>query len=154
MNMTIQSSDLRQKRTTARVKHTRAAMDVSTLSRSSTNTNAAGASTGAPIQSAWPSVRTLETQPGIEVRTKPSASVAMITHAAQAMTSHGPCRVVADGEARVLIPPTPRPCCSLAPSITTPLYRTTVSRALGQPLPADTLEGCLPASATTRTWWS
>jgi hypothetical protein len=88
MNMTIQSSDLPQKRTTARVKHTRAAaMDVSTLSRSSTNTNAAGASKGAPIQSAWPSVRTLETQSGIEARNKPSASVAMITHAARAMYS-------------------------------------------------------------------
>jgi hypothetical protein len=45
--------------------------------------------------------------------------------------------------ARVLIPPAPCPC-SLVPSVTTPLYSTTVS----QPLRADTLEECLPAPAT------
>src|SRR5215207_2560781 len=37
------------------------------------------------------------------------------------------------GAARVLIPPTPR-LCSLIPSGTTPLYRTTVSQALRRPL--------------------
>src|SRR5215217_5255183 len=34
---------------------------------------------------------------------------------------------------RALIPPTPR-SCSLAPSVTTPLYSTTVCQALRQPL--------------------
>src|SRR5918999_1531743 len=37
---------------------------------------------------------------------------------------------------RRLIPPTPR-CCSLAPSVTTSLYSTTVSKALRQPLRAS-----------------
>src|SRR5215216_7487365 len=50
--------------------------------------------------------------------------------------------------ARVLIPPTPR-LCSLAPSVTTPLYSTTVSKALRQPLRGD-LKDYLPAPATTR----
>src|ERR687898_2951198 len=45
---------------------------------------------------------------------------------------------------RRLILPFPRPC-SLAPSVTTPLYSTTVSQALRQTLRADTLEECLPA---------
>src|SRR5215211_7669896 len=36
--------------------------------------------------------------------------------------------------ARALIPPASRPCCSLAPSVTTPLYSTAISRALRQPL--------------------
>src|SRR3712207_2380139 len=31
---------------------------------------------------------------------------------------------------RALILPSPRPCCSLAPSVTTPLYSTTISKAL------------------------
>src|SRR5215208_8033227 len=44
---------------------------------------------------------------------------------------------------RPLIVLSPRPC-SLVPSVTTPLYSTTVS----QPLRADTLEECLPAPAT------
>ena len=37
---------------------------------------------------------------------------------------------------RRLVPPTPLPCCFLAPSVTTPLYSTTVSQALRQPLRA------------------
>src|SRR3712207_610876 len=40
--------------------------------------------------------------------------------------------------ARVLIPPTPRPC-SLAPSVTTPLYSTTVSYSLRNALRGRTL---------------
>jgi hypothetical protein len=40
--------------------------------------------------------------------------------------------------ARRLAPPTPLPCCSLAPSVTTTLYGTTVSRALRRPLRAIT----------------
>src|SRR5215207_4280692 len=35
---------------------------------------------------------------------------------------------------RALILPSPRPCCSLDSSATTPLYRTTVAQALRQPL--------------------
>jgi hypothetical protein len=38
--------------------------------------------------------------------------------------------------ARGLAPPTPLPCCSLAPSVTTTLYSTNVSRALRRPLRA------------------
>src|SRR5215211_90927 len=61
---------------------------------------------------------------------KPSASAATITHAARAMTSQRPCKVVVrGGEVRVLIPPFPGPCWP-APSVTTPLYSTTVSKVL------------------------
>jgi hypothetical protein len=35
---------------------------------------------------------------------------------------------------RVLVPPTPRPCCSLNPSVTTLLYSSIVFKALRQPL--------------------
>src|SRR5215218_2943009 len=57
----------------------------------------------------------------------------MITHAALARSSQRPRKILADGEARVLIPPSPRPC-SFVRSVTTPLYSTTVSQALRQPL--------------------
>jgi hypothetical protein len=53
--------------------------------------------------------------------------------------------------ARVLIPPTPCPC-PLVPSVTTPLYKATVSQALRQPLRGEgpiPIE-CPPAPATTR----
>src|SRR5829696_4649522 len=53
----------------------------------------------------------------------------MITHAALARSSQRPRKIVADGEALVLIPPSPRPC-SFVRSVTTPLYSTTVSKAL------------------------
>src|ERR671921_1955769 len=55
--------------------------------------------------------------------------------------------------ARALIPPIP--CsCSLALSITTPLYTTTVSQALRQTLRRHVPNGYPPALPTTRTWWS
>src|SRR5215218_9664524 len=66
----------------------------------------------------------------MEATNKPSASVATITHAARAMISQRPCKVVVrGGEVRVLIPPFPGPCWP-APSVTTPLYSTTVSKVL------------------------
>src|ERR671912_1250992 len=51
-----------------------------------------------------------------------SASAVSPTHAAHADQAN-------QAATRVLIPPTPRPC-SLVPSVTTPLYRTTVSKVL------------------------
>src|ERR671921_470436 len=50
---------------------------------------------------------------------------------------------------RMLIPALAR-SCSLAPSVTTPLYNTTVSQALRGDIPRE----YLPAPLTTRTWWS
>ena len=52
-----------------------------------------------------------------EILNPPATSprvIAHIDHAIQAV-------------ARALIPPTPLPCCSLAPSVTTPLYSSIVS---------------------------
>src|SRR5215203_1499154 len=54
---------------------------------------------------------------------------------------------------RWLIQLTPRPS-SLVPSITIPLYRTTVSQALRLTLRGDIPREYLPAPPTTRTWWS
>src|SRR5688500_17962399 len=48
---------------------------------------------------------------------------------------------------RRLIPPTPR-SCSLAPSVTTPLYNTTVSQPLRQTLRGEVPIGYLPVPAT------
>src|SRR5688572_21908129 len=53
---------------------------------------------------------------------------------------------------RALIPSTPL-LCALAPSVTTPLYSTTVSQALRQTLRGDIPRKHLPAPPTTRTWW-
>src|SRR5215218_396716 len=50
---------------------------------------------------------------------------------------------------RRLIPPLPRPC-SLAPSVTTPLYSMTVSRALRQPLRSQAVSE-LPRMPIPRT---
>ena len=55
--------------------------------------------------------------------------MAMVTHTARARRSQRPLKEVTDGETLLLIPLTPR-CCSFAPSVTTPLYSTTVSKAL------------------------
>src|SRR5918993_181020 len=74
----------------------------------------------------------------------------MITHAARARSSQRPRKIVANGEARVLILPTPRPC-SFVPSVTTPLYSTTVSQPLRQTLRGEVPKGYPPAPATTRT---
>jgi len=71
------------------------------------------------------------------------AGVAMISHAARARRSQRSRKVVADGKARVLIPPSPRRC-SFVPSVTTPLYSTTVSQALRQ-----TLRRSFPTSSWT-----
>src|SRR5918996_1914970 len=55
--------------------------------------------------------------------------------------------------ARGLIPPIP--CsCSLAPSVTTPLYSTTVSQALRQTLRGKGLNNIDPHQLPTSTWWS
>src|SRR5215211_1614856 len=63
----------------------------------------------------------------------PMTMDATATQARRVRRSQRPRKVVDGGEGRALIPPTPRPC-SLAPSLTTPLYSTAVSQALRQPL--------------------
>ena len=63
-----------------------------------------------------------------------SAVMATANHTMRPSRSQRPRKEeVAGGEACALISPTPRPC-SLVPSVTTPFYSTTVSRALRQPL--------------------
>src|SRR5215208_942476 len=63
-----------------------------------------------------------------------STVMATATHTMRPSRSQRPRKEeVAGGEACALISPTPRPS-SLVPSVTTPLYSTTVSRALRQPL--------------------
>src|SRR5215211_15837 len=59
------------------------------------------------------------------------ASATPPTRSATESTTSGQASQAAE---RVLVPPTPRPCCSLDPSVTTPLYSTTVSKALRQTL--------------------
>src|SRR5215204_4791638 len=49
---------------------------------------------------------------------------------------------------RVLIPPTPRSCCPLVPSVTTPLYMRTVSRALRVALRSQPLSELLRTPST------
>src|SRR5215216_7428621 len=69
-----------------------------------------------------------------------SAVMATATHTMRASRSQRPRKEeVAGGEACALISPTPRPS-SLVPSVTPPLYSTTVSQALRQPLRATTPE--------------
>src|SRR5919112_6393251 len=58
-----------------------------------------------------------------------------------------------DAAAPRLIPPIPRLCC-LDPSVTTPLYSTTVSQALRQPLRGKGLNDIDPHQLPTRTWRS
>ena len=61
--------------------------------------------------------------------------MATATHATRPRTSQRPRKVVAGVEARGLISPAARlRLCSLDSIVTTPLYRTIVSRALRQPL--------------------
>src|SRR5215211_451591 len=59
----------------------------------------------------------------------PMTMDATTTQLRQANRSQRPRKVVDGGEGRGLIRMTPR-LCSLVPSVTTPLYRTTVSKAL------------------------
>src|SRR5215212_11440149 len=61
-----------------------------------------------------------------------TASTARVAHSAQSdQASHA--------VARWLIPPSPRPC-SFVPSVTPPLYSTTVSKALRQTLRGEVLD--------------
>src|SRR5919112_3605537 len=72
-----------------------------------------------------------------------SAVMATATHTMRASRSQRPRKEeVAGGEACALISPTPRPS-SLVPSVTTPLYSTTVSQALRQTLRVGVLRELL-----------
>src|SRR5215217_5532875 len=77
----------------------------------------------------------------MEAMNNASADTAISAHVTRARRSQRPRSVVADVEARVLIPPALRPC-SLAPSVTTPLYSTTVCQTLRR-----TLRGSFSTSA-------
>src|SRR5215216_4779286 len=72
-----------------------------------------------------------------------STVMATATHTMRPSRSQRPRKEeVAGGEACALISPTPRPS-SLGPSVTTPLYSTTVSQALRQPLRVGVLRELL-----------
>src|SRR5215210_1917922 len=82
----------------------------------------------------------LELNPGwLEKVRKPSTPLNAAKGKESAHTDHA-----SQAAVRRLIPPTPR-SCSLAPSVTTPLYRTIVSQALRQPLRGHIPREYLPA---------
>src|SRR5829696_2311332 len=80
-----------------------------------------------------------------------STVMATATHTMRPSRSQRPRKEeVAGGEACALISPTPRPS-SLVPSVTTPLYSTTVSQTLRQPLRGEVHEDIRLLHLPTRT---